>query len=100
MEQIVPPFAYILDAVQVLLLNCLQVGVFSEVLFGDGSELVVEQCEMLVEGEIELLQFLLLDRLLALLLLSRLHCQSPFVRLLPPHDRRVQKLVVDTRNCQ
>jgi hypothetical protein len=75
-QQIVLPLPDILDAVQVLLLHGLEVGVFSEALLRNGSEFVVEKCEMLVEGEIELLQSLLLDWLLALLLQLRLHCQS------------------------
>ena len=98
MQQIVLPLPDILDAVQVLLLHGLEVGVFSEALLRNGSEFVVEKCEMLVEGEIELLQSLLLDWLLALLLQLRLHCQSFLIRLLSPHDSRMQKLVVDTGN--
>jgi hypothetical protein len=97
-QQIVLPLPDILDAVQVLLLHGLEVGVFSEALLRNGSEFVVEKCEMLVEGEIELLQSLLLDWLLALLLQLRLHCQSFLIRLLSPHDSRMQKLVVDTGN--
>ena len=96
MQKTVLPLSYILYSVQVLLLHRLQVHKFSVVLLWDGSELIVKQCEMLVEGKIQLFQSLLLYILFAILLL-RPHCQSLFTGEVSPDDSGMQKLLIDNR---
>lgn len=66
-QHVVLPLADVLDAVTVLLLYCLEVEVLSLELVGDFFELIVEECQLVVELKVQLLQFIvhLTDRLLA-----------------------------------